>query len=350
MSLTLNLRDYPEEDWIESLYPEGKVPELLCDFNQLECLEFIYQDPSNISNLIAENAEYIKRYGALMKFEKFDLYEAPSYMLPMMKFGPSLDILKLKLIDIINDAKAGKAELASSKLLPLIKHNRRVLEQTPYIIPKVISIVESEIIIDIFAFILSKNNDIPSELWSDVIASFTPLTDNQLKMDKVILNEFVAQTRMFEVLQLENFKRYFPSVIKYIPLSLIYKKNSSMNMSYAATTANMGKIKRVGDKIIHQEEVDTLTLLHFDYTNALGSLFVKTITPKMLNLEKQIYNIEIKQRMLKHLFEQKLNKSGISGQTPYKSPYTGQGAHVIGNNYCVTVDGDIENDICISKF
>lgn len=86
----VEFEDYPENDWIESLYSEDKMPELLCDFNKLECLELIYQDPSNIVNLIAENSDYIKRYDGLMKFDKFALYETPSYMLPMMKFGPSL--------------------------------------------------------------------------------------------------------------------------------------------------------------------------------------------------------------------------------------------------------------------
>ena len=346
----VEFEDYPEDDWIESLYPEDKMPELLCDFNKLECLEFIYKNPSNISNLIAENSEYISRYEGLMEFDRFVLYETPSYKLPMMKFGPSLDILKLKLVEIINDVKQGQIGLASSKLIPLIKHNRRILEQTPYVIPKVISIVESEIIIDVFAFILSKSDDTPASFWKDVIASLKPLTDNQLKLNKVFLNAFVAQAKMFEVLKPEDYKRDLPSVIKYIPLSLMFKKNRSMNMLYEATTRYFERLEFAGDeiKVIKGKEIGDV--VYFDYRNALGSLLLMTSIPKFIELENQVYNIEIKQRMLKHLFELKMKNHGINNQRLYKSPYTGQTAHVIGNNFCIVVDDDSKNDICISNF
>jgi hypothetical protein len=72
--------------------------------------------------------------------------------------------------------------------------------------------------------------------------------------------------------------------------------------------------------------------------------------PKFIELENQVYDIEIKQRMLKHLFKLKDDSRGVEYQTSYKSPYTGQEAHVLDNNYCITVDKDNENDICISKF
>jgi hypothetical protein len=346
----VEFEDYPEDDWIESLYTEDKMPELLCDFNKLECLELIYEDPSNISNLIAENSEYIRRYDGLMKFDKFALYEAPSYMLPMMKFGPSLDILKLKLIDIIKDAKQRKVGLASTKLIGLIEHNRKVLEQTPYVIPKVISIVESEIIIDVFAFILSKNDDIPSSLWNDVISSLKPLTNNQLKLNNVFLNEFVAQAKMFEVLKPEDYRRDLPSIVKYIPLSLMFKKNRSMNMLYEATTRYFDRLEFVGEKIKVTEGKELKDVVYFDYRNALGSLLLMTALPKFIELENQVYNIEIKQRMLKHLFELKIQNSDTNNQRSYKSPYTGQTAHVIGNNFCIVVDDDSKNDICISNF
>jgi len=346
----VEFEDYPENDWIELLYPEDKMPELLCDFNKLECLELIYQDPSNIVNLIAENSDYIKRYDGLMKFDKFALYETPSYMLPMMKFGPSLDILKLKLIEVINDVKQGQIGLASSKLIPLIKHNRRVLGQTPYVIPKVISLVESEIIIDVFAFILSKSDDIHPSFWKDVIASLKPLTNNQLKLNNVLLNAFVAQAKMFEVLKPEDYKRDLPSVIKYIPLSLMFKKNRSMNMLYEATIRYFDRLEFVGDKIKVTEGKELKDVVYFDYRNALGSLLLMTALPKFIELENQVYNIEIKQRMLKHLFELKMKNHGINNQRLYKSPYTGQTAHVIGNNFCIVVDDDSKNDICISNF
>jgi hypothetical protein len=342
--------DYPKENWIESLYPEDKIPDLLCDFNKVACLELIYKDPSNISALIADNSEYIKRYEGLMKFDSFKLYEEPSSTLPMMMFGPSLDILKLKLIDIIKDVKQGEIGIASSKLIELIKHNRRVLEQTPYVIPKVISMVESEMIIDIFAFILSKRDDIPPSLWKEVIASLKPLTENQLKLNTVFLYEFVAQAKMFDVLNSNDYRRDLPTVIKYIPLSLMFKKNRSLNMLYDETTRYFNRLEFVGEKIKIIKGNERENVVYFDYKNALGSFLLMTALPRFIELENQVYNIEIKQRMLKHLFELKIIKSDTYKYTTYKSPYTGKEAHVIDNHYCITVDDDNENDICISNF
>ena len=45
-----------------------------------------------------------------------------------------------------------------------------------------------------------------------------------------------------------------------------------------------------------------------------------------------------------------MQNSETNSQSSYKSPYTGQKAHVIDNNYCIAVDDDSENDICISNF
>jgi len=346
----VKFEDYPEENWLELLYPEDEIPELLCDFNKAACLELIYNDPSHISNLIAENHEYIKRYEGLMKFDNFALYESPSTMLPMMRFGPSLDILKLKLIDIINDVKQRKIVLASRKLIDLNHHNRRVLEQTPYAVSKVISFVETELIIDVFAFILSKNDAVPVSLWKEVIASLKPLTENQLKLNRVLLNEFVAQTKIFDVLTAEDYKEDLPSVIKYIPLSLMFKKNRTMNMLYAEITRNFDKLEFIGDEIKVIKGKQLADVVYFDYKNAIGSLLLMTALPNFIELETQVYNIEIKQRMLKHLFEQKLIKGDADNQGVYKSPYTGKKAHIIGNNYCITVDDNSKNDICISYF
>jgi hypothetical protein len=285
-----------------------------------------------------------------MKFERFQLYETPSSTLPMMMFGPSLDILKLKLIDIINDVKQKNIGFASSKLVELIQHNRRVLEQTPYVIPKVISLIESEIIIGVFAFILSKNEDVSPLLWKEVIASLKPLTENQLKLNAVFLYEFVAQAKMFDVLKAEDYKRDLPYIIKYIPLSLMFKKNRSMNMLYEATTRYFDRLEFVGEKIKMMKGNELEDVIYFDYKNALGSILLMTALPKFIELENQIYNIEIKQRMLKHLFELKINKSDTFINSSYKSPYTGQEAHIIDNKYCINVDALNENDVCISSF
>ncbi len=346
----VKFEDYPVGSWIESLYPEDELPELLCDFKKAACLELIYNDPSHISTLLSENSEYIKRYEGLMQFENFALYQSPSAMLPLIRFGPSLDVLKLKLIDIINDVKQREIALASNKLIELIHHNRRVLEKTPYATSKVISFVETELIIDVFAFILSKNNAVPISLWKEVIASLKPLTENQLKLNKVLLNEFVAQAKMFDVLKAEDYKGDLPSVIKYIPLSLMFKKNRSMNMLYAATTRYFDKLEFIGDEIKVIKGKKLTDVVYFDYKNAIGSLLLTTALPNFIELENQIYNIEIKQRMLKHLFELKINKSATFLNSPYKSPYTGQEAHIIDNKYCINVDANNENDVCISSF
>ncbi len=342
--------DYPKGDWSESLYSEEAMPELLCDFSKRKCLEFIYKDPTYISHLLAENAEHIKCYEGLMAFDKFTLYEKPSYSLPMMNFGLSLDIFKLKLIDIINDVKQENIDVASNKLIELINYNKRVLEQTPYIFSKVISIVELELSIEVLAFILSKTEYIAHPSWNSVIASLTPLTQNQLKLDSVLLNEFVAQTSIFEALKPDDYIGDLPGIIKYIPLRLMFKKKRTINMLYDVMTRYFDQFEFVGDEIKIVKDKAIEDVVYFDYRNALGSLILMASVPKYIRLESQTYEIEIKQRMLKHLFKMKSINRGEGYQTAYKSPYTRAEAHIVDNHYCITVDGDNTNDICISKF
>jgi len=345
--VNLEFEDYPEKEWIEELYLAGAKPELLCDFAQKKCLNFVYENLELASELINDNKGYIKRYDGLLNFNKFELYAKPSYSLPMMKFGPSLDILKLKLMSLFQKVKDKNYKDASDELSKLVLFNKNVLEKTPYIMPKVVSLVELELILNSAAYLISNTDNNNISDWSSFISTLNQLTSNQLKFDKPLFGEFVSQVNALDIIEQHDLSNELPTFIKYLPLRLLYKRNRSINMLFDAMTVNMGKTEIVGKRIVTQDKGNNKDMLAFDYRNAIGSLLIMASTPKFLDLEDALYNLEVKQRMIKHLFF--VQKTGSEHST-FKSPYTGIVATLEDEIFCTAPLESEDNNICITAF
>ena len=158
-STSVEFDDYPEEDWIEEIFPEDEKPKWLCDYDEIGCLESIYNQSEQAIYLGDAFAKHIERYNGVFNYTDFGLYQQPSIYGPMMMFGPGIDVLKIKLILNLHNFKLGKREAVVKDLIQLINHHKSVLGQTPYTVSKVISVVELQLLYKAAAFLISKTND-----------------------------------------------------------------------------------------------------------------------------------------------------------------------------------------------
>lgn len=339
----LKYEGYTEEDWILQLYSEDSKPDLLCNFREHNCLESIYERSEEALDLAAENAIYIERYNGLMEFNKFELYEKPTFMSPFLYMGPNMDVLQLKLMALFQKVKSKKYKEVSDEISKLVLFNKKVLEQTPYLMMKIVSVVELEQTLNAAAFLISRTDQRNIDEWQSFIETLTQLTQNQLKMNKLLHVEFVSQVNSLDILDVGEFEKTLPNFVKLLPHRILFKRNKSINMSYSAMTANMDKIELVGDKIVSYEKVDISDFLTLDYSNVIGSLLMMTVIPRVLDIETTLYDIEVKQRMIKHQFRG-------NAQANFVSPYNGQEAYISNNMFCSSSHDDRENDICVSAF
>ena len=343
----VDYEDYPEEYLINEIYPDQENPEFLCDIQISSCFNYLYENIENITPLIEEKFWYIERYEALMAFKHFTLYEKPSHSVPEPSFGPSSDILQLKLIALIDNFKAGNIESATLAIEELIIFHKNVLEQTPYIAPKIMSIIELEMVIETASFLISKTEREKLNQWQRVIDHLTHLSEQQLSMKKTFVHDFIAQVNSLDNVNIAQYSGELPGVVNLLPARLLYKKNMTINMLYQWMTSNHGLISFKNNKIVVREKTNVQEILSFNYQNPVGSILAVAMAPKLLNLEHFLYEIEVKQQMVKFLFKHKNNRAL---KTEFISPYTGENAKIIEQLFCVSTDNDAENDICITYF
>jgi len=343
-STSIEFDDYPEEDWIEEILPEDEKPKWLCDYDEIGCLESIYNRSEQAIYLGDTFAKHIERYNGVFNYTDFGLYQQPSIYGPMMKFGPGIDVLKIKLILSLHDFKLGKREDVINDLTNLVNHHKTVLGQTPYTVSKVISVVELQLLYKAAAFLISKTNDEGLSVWKPYIDSLVQLEKDQLTFDKPLNHEFMSSYNSFQIAGLGNYRENLPSILKYLPKSFLYKPNRTANLMFKGMTVKRGKYELLSDRINVHDKPNVDDAIKFDLSNPIGSLLAITVTPKYLELDGALHDLEVLQRMTKHLYQQRLN----NGNESFLSPYTGMEGRIKESFYCVDAHDKDDKPICLS--
>ena len=343
-STSIEYEDYPESDWIEEIFPESDKPKWLCDYDEIDCLDFIYTHSKDAIYLGKEFSKHISRYDGVLNYSNFGLYQEPSIYSPMMMFGPGIDVLKIKLILNLHAFKLGNKKVVIKSLTKLLNHHKSVLGQTPYTVSKVISVVELQLIYKASAFLISQTNDEDLSVWKPYIDSLVQLEKNQLTFDKPLNHEFISSYKSFQIAGLGDYKKNLPTVIRYLPKSVLYKPNRTANLMFKGMTVKRGKYELLDDRIIVHDKPNVDDAIKFDLSNPIGSLLAITVTPKYLELDGALHNLEIFQRLTKYLYSKRLNNVGGG----FVSPYTGNEGEVVGHQYCIDLEKTKDKPMCLS--
>jgi hypothetical protein len=340
---TIEYEDYPKDKWIEELFEESDKPKWLCDYDESDCLDLIYTNSEDAIYLGNEFDKHITRYDGVLNYSHFGLSHKPSVFAPMMVFGPGIDVLKIKLITYFHDFKLGNQEVVVNNLTRLLNHHKTVLEQTPYTVSKVISIVEMQLIYKAGAYLITKTNELNLDVWKPYVNALKQFSKNQVTFEKPFLHEFASSYKSFEMAGLGDFKNDLPTVIRYLPKSYLYKPNKTANLMFKALMINRGKYEFSGDRIIIHEKPDVKSIMKFELSNPIGSLLAITATPRYLNLDEDLHKLEVLQRLTKYLFQKRRGS-----KEEFLSPYTGKKGKAKAKLYCVDAESPEDDPICLS--
>jgi hypothetical protein len=343
-STSIKFDDYPKEDWIEDIFAGSEKPKWLCDYDENDCLDLLYSQSEQAIYLGDAFAKHIERYNGVFNYTDFGLYQQPSIYGPMMMFGPGIDVLKIKLILNLHNFKLGKREAVVEELIQLLNHHKSVLGQTPYTVSKVVSVVELQLIYKASAFLISKTNDEHLSIWKPYIDSLVQLEKDQLTFDKPLNHEFMSSYNSFQIAGLGSFRKNLPSILKYLPKSFLYKPNRTANLMFKGMTVKRGKYELLSDRINVHDKPNVDDAIKFDLSNPIGSLLAITVTPKYLELDGALHDLEVLQRLTKHLYQQRLN----NGKELFLSPYTRKKGRFEGHSYCIDAQDKDDKPLCLS--
>lgn len=343
-STTIEFEDYPKEDWIEEIFPEDEKPKWLCDYDETGCLDSIYNQSEQAIYLGDTFQKHIDRYDGVFDYTNFGLYQQPSIYAPMMMFGPGIDVLKIKLILSLHNYKLGYRNSVVTQLVQLLDHHKSVLSQTPYTVSKVISVVELQHIYKAAAYLMSKTNNENLSIWMPYIDALSQLENDQLTFNKPLNHEFVSSYNSFQIAGLGSFRKDLPSILRYLPKSFLYKPNRTANLMFKGMTVKRGMYEWVGEEIIVHDKPEFDDAIQFDLSNPIGSFLAIAVTPRYLELDGALHNLEVFQRLTKHIYNQRLH----NGSEKFLSPYTGKEGVFKDSIYCI--DGKPKDDkpICLS--
>ncbi len=336
--------DYPTEDWIEDIFTESEKPKWLCDFDENGCLESIYNQSEHAIYLGDVFQNYIKRYDGVLDYTNFGLFQKPLIPEPMIMLGPGIDVLKIKLILNLHDFKLGRREAVIEELTKLLNHHKSVLGQTPYDISKVMSVVELKLIFKASAFLISKTNDEDLSAWKPYVDSLNQLEKDQLTFDKSLNHEFISIYNTFEQAGSGRLRKNISNILKYFPKSLLFKHNRTVNIMFKGLTLKKGRYELIGDRIIAHKKPNVDDVIKFDLSNPIGSFLVLVLTPKYADFDVNLYNLEVLQRLTKHLY----NKRFKYDEGEFISPYTGEVGQFKGNLYCIDAQDKDDKPLCLS--
>ncbi len=357
-------QDHQSSDWNKLLtLPQEQTVKcakekklgLLCDASQYACLASIYKNAQQANQLLAEKANLIARYDGLLAYDKFERYAKPAIELPMMEFGPRRKLLQLKLLLAFEQVRLKDYKKASEELARLVTFHQNVLAQTPYMTAKITSMMDLALTLDTAAFLLSKTDKHRLADWHMFMTSLTQLTGEQLNFDEPILLDFSGVAKAI-VKATASSIRGEGSWFSYLPSVLIYKPNRTLNQLFFETTVNMGKMRFVGDFIVSEETEGKRKKPTVDYTNFVGSALYITAAPRFTNFGSGLFDLEVKQRMIKHLFANSTlgtPSRAIDETVMFKSPYTAEVAVIDDHQFCVASNpannAEIKR-ICITAF
>lgn len=343
-STSIEFEDYPKEDWIEEIFSEDEKPKWLCDYDETGCLDSIYNQSEQAIYLGDTFQKHIDRYDGVFDYTNFGLYQQPSIYAPMMMFGPGIDVLKIKLILSLHNYKLGYRGSVVEELVQLLNHHKSVLSQTPYTVPKVISVVELQYIYKAASYLISKTNNENLSIWKPYIDALNHLDKDQLTFNKPLNHEFISSYNSFQIAVLGNFRKDLPSILNYLPKSFLYKPNRTANTMFKGMTVKRGMYEWVGEEIIVHDKPELDDAIQFDLSNPIGSFLAIAVTPRFLELDGALHNLEVFQRLTKHIYSQRL----LNGDDRFLSPYTGKEGVVKANFYCIDGQSKDDKPICLS--
>lgn len=342
----LKYEDYPTSDWLKLPFPSDQRPELLCDFDRVECLTRIYDSSEKAAKLSRDNQAYIDRHDGLKAFNRFELYDKPSIALPQIHFGPGVDILKLKLMTLFGQVKAKEYKEASDELARLVTFYKRMLAQTPYLIADITAILELDVTLNTAAFLMAKTDENAMSDWSSLVSVLTQFEPEQLSLEKAIFSDVAGQVNALDEADLRHFVKEQGGWQQYLPIDVLYKRNRTINQLFEIMTANLGKAKFVGERIVIEPSTYVGRMLDVDLRNLVGSQVIISAPPKFTSFESELFDLAVKQDMLKHLMLNAINNETKT----FKSPYTGKAASIKEHQLCITHYPANEKGICLAHF
>ena len=307
----LDLYNYPEEGMKLDEEEQLHSP-LMCNFEASDCINFIWATSGIRDKFTSQYGEYITRLNELIEYSKFNLFLSPSYMVPEIQASEDLFALKLKLLEIIAMYRSENDEESLNEISKLLIYFNSELECTPYPMPKVVALVSNIIITDVISFLISKTNVNELEKWMHIIELIPPLTHSQLSMEKVLLQEFVIFTKAEKDIHEGNIES-LPWYIKFAPKSLIYKPNLTSNLFLKEIMKGINTVSIENGKLKIKRSHESEELAErIQLRNLLGSTLVLTAIPKYINVERDLYLLDLKRYLLREVYEIKLTGEQVS--------------------------------------
>lgn len=323
-----------------------KKHSLLCDLTAPSCLNHMYDNTDKAPAVIQANQEYLDRYEKLMSFEQFKLHSAPIYTMPEILFGPALNLIRLRTLDLIYQFKQKQYKTVVQALVKQTQFSEKVLWDTPYTIAKINAIIELRYTAMVTAFLMTKTDHSAMTLWAPLISAIDQSPPKTFDSKKLWLVAFAKMVNSNKWLDIDAHHQRNGGFSSYLPNSFIYKPNRTFNIGYEWLKQAKNSVRFIGDAIQHTKQKIVFRPVPFDYSNIIGSLILERMPPTLIDFQSDAADIEIQWRIIKHLYLKNIN----SDTRDFIHPVNGQTIKPIEGKLCVDRTENTKAPICVTVF
>ena len=333
------VQDY--ENWIEeqhldaAAYYEEGLPEhagddvfsiesdWLCEVESITCMESVWQNTEALEPLLKSNVKLLALIDQLQSFEYFRLASTPGMFMPIPNSYIDLSVAQLYALQSLLHIKKNDTQQAISLLADLVDMNRRMLD-SPYIITKVIAAATQKMTLHIAAFALKETPAKHLPFWSEFADSLVPYSKGSLSLERQMnleLAMMVNQLVAFKSGLLVQEEGWADTLMQRV----LFKPNQTLNDFHDVLLSQTNKYQWQGDAILHmpQKSLPERGVMA-KLKNFKGDLLVDTMSPRFLDIEDTLLELEFQQRVLVAQINFRITQGENAEIRQIVSPYTGK--------------------------
>ncbi len=319
---------------IEELQLTEPHNQLLCQFDQPECISYLLDNAALAVDIIEANKQLFEDFKGLYHYSRFTILTPAGieYLKPDRQFIGD-KIQQTNMIYALHLARSGQAREAVNLFRSLINYEYQVLAQTPYMVEKGKALITLERAALLFPYLYRAVED--KKLWGYLSNIFPPYSDGQKSMKKVMAYEFVWSAKLIEH-TIENEPDLYAQLGTF---NLFYNRNKTINLIYEYLLEGVETEELLDRWNFYGIEMSKNHTVPLDITNPLGSFIAATARPSFVSFDEHITRANRLNDLIKILYA---NSEGVTDEgLAMKVQY------VQNTQVCLADETDV-TDICLN--
>lgn len=308
----------------------------LCTLDTDGCIETIIADRKKIEDVLSP---YLPLFIKLRGIGELSNFQSLNAIVTELDFKSMNALFQLASIEVLLLIDAGKLKQAEGHLAKLIRVERQFLASANEATFDVLPLIHFKAF---YTPLIQRLVELGYDGWQHLSKVITPLTFDEIAMNKIWLQLFVGAANVLKAKQGSEVSNSDTNIFEQGWMRISFKENMTINQMFAltqmkllpegTTKKNMLEELKVRAQLAENTNTERLDAMKNtvrysirNYRNVVGSLLVTTAVPKLLDLHEDKLELDLQLLLLNALIESSDGQlKNVVKKFSYQNPYTGE--------------------------